>query len=77
MQDKTVYRRNNRFIINTDKVKDLEGKDKVLLTLYATIYSEFFGAQYSKKYKNFNSIQKLEKINTFAEEWLEERGFLK
>lgn len=71
-----IYRKNKMFCIATDKLSKKANKPDVLLALYSAIYTEFSGANYNLEYKNLTSLEKLDKVNQFANQWLSERGLI-
>lgn len=72
--EKIIYRKNKLFCIDKSKLKPEAQTPEVCSALYAAIYSEFSGAIYNKDYNNLTSLERLNKLNEFATEWLEERG---
>ena len=74
--DRIVYRKNKLFCINKSLLKPEARKDDVCIALYAAIYTEFSGAVYNTDYKDITPIERLDAINAFAENWLDERGLL-
>jgi hypothetical protein len=71
-----VYRKNKLFCIDKTKLKPAARKDDVCMALYEAIGAEFAGAAYNKNYMNLNPIQRLNAVNEFATNWLDERGLL-
>ena len=43
---------------------------------YEAIYTEFSGANYNADYANLTNLEKFQKVNEFANKWLDERGLL-
>jgi len=74
--EKVIYRKNKFFIIDKDKLKPLGRKDEVYNALYAAIYTEFQGANENPNYKDLTNLDKLDQVNTFAFNWLKQRGFV-
>jgi hypothetical protein len=74
--EKIIYRQNKLFCIDKSKLKPMAQKNEVIVGLYAAIYSEFVGASKNRQYKDLNGLQKLDKVNEFALNWLSERGLL-
>jgi hypothetical protein len=71
-----VYRKNKMFCIDKAKLSQKARKDEIINALYAAIYTEFAGANYNDDYKNLNSLERLTKINEYANKWLSERGLV-
>ncbi len=74
--EKVIYRRNKLFIIDKEKIKPHGRKTEVYNALYAAIYTEFQGASNNPNYKDLTNLDKLDQVNTFAFNWLKERGFV-
>lgn len=74
--EKIIYRKNKMFCIDKSKLKPEAQKNDVTTALYAAIYTEFSGANYNKDYENLSSLEKFEKVNDFAVDWLNKRGLL-
>lgn len=74
--EKIIYRQNKMFCIDKSKLKPQGQKNDVLIALYAAIYSEFSGANNNPDYANLNALQRLDKVNEFANNWLLKRGLL-
>lgn len=74
--EKVIYRKNKFFIIDKDKIKPHGRRDDVYNALYAAIYVEFQGASDNPNYKDLTNLDKLEQVNTFAYNWLKQRGFV-
>lgn len=74
--EKIIYRQNKMFCIDKTKLKPQAQKEDIYLALYGAIYTEFLGAIDNQEYANLNSMQKLEKVNEFATNWLNERRLL-
>lgn len=71
-----VYRKSKFFIIDKSKLKPHAQKNDVIVALYAAIYSEFSGASNNPDYMHLNPLQRLTKVNEFANNWLNSRGLL-
>jgi len=69
-----IYRQTNRFIINKAELKPKANTTEIRNALYAAIYDEFSGAVKNPKYRNLTSIEKMNKLNEFANNWLQKRG---
>ena len=74
--EQVIYRRNKMFCIDKSKLKPEGQKNDILLALYAAIYSEFSGASSNPDYMHLNALERLEKVNLFANNWLIKRGLL-
>lgn len=71
-----IYRKNKLFCIDKEQLIPAAKKDDVCVALYAAIYMEFSGAVYNTDYKDLSPTERLDKINEFANNWLDERGLL-
>jgi len=69
-----IIRKNRRFIINEEQLKPQANKPDICNALYAAIYREFLGASENPKYKDLTPIDRLNKLNEFALDWLKKRG---
>lgn len=76
MQDRLIYRQNLKFYINESMLKPQFRRVEVINGLYAAIYDEFKGAIHNEKYSNLTPIEKIQRVNQFAEDWLKTRGFM-
>lgn len=74
--ENVVYRKNKMFHIDTDKLSNKANKSDIILALYSAIYMEFSGAQNNPDYKDLTNLEKLDKVNQFANKWLTERGLV-
>ena len=70
-----ILRKNRRFCINQQHIKEEHRTSSVLNGLYAAIYDEFRGAATNKKYVNLTYENRMQEVNNFAENWLKKRGF--
>ena len=68
------YRQNNQFKIDTTKLSSKANTTQIKNALYAAVYQEFFGASENPKYKDLTLVQRINKLNEFAENWLIQRG---
>lgn len=69
-----IYRKNRMFCIDKTKLSKKANKNDIILALYSAIYTEFSGANNNLDYSNLTSLEKLQKVNEFANKWLNERG---
>jgi hypothetical protein len=74
--EKLIYRKNKMFCIDKSKLKPEAQATDVISALYAAIYSEFSGAMYNSDYKDLSNLERFEKVNEFAVDWLTKRGLL-
>lgn len=74
--EKIIVRRNKMFCIDKSKLKPKALKEDVMIALYAAIFTEFAGAVYNKDYSDLSVLDRLSKVNEFANKWLDERGLL-
>jgi hypothetical protein len=68
------YRQNNQFKIDDSKLSQKAKNTQIKNALYAAVYTEFFGASENMKYKDLTLVDRINKLNEFAENWLKERG---
>lgn len=64
------------FIIDKAKLKPAAQKEDVCQALYAAIYQEFSGANYNEDYSSLTPLERMNKLNEFARNWLKERKLL-
>ncbi len=64
------------FVIDKSQIKASVNKDEICNALYGAIYTEFAGASKNPRYQGLNPKTMMEKVNTFAFEWLDERELL-
>jgi len=76
MSDPLVYRNNRLFCIDQQQLPPKARGSDTIMALYAAIYLEFRGADKNHKYKNLTYEQRLNKLNEFAWNWLEERRLI-
>jgi len=70
------YRNNHTFLIDKSKLKLEAQSIEICNALYEAVYNEFAGAVYNSNYNKLNSLEKLNKMNIFAENWLKSKGLL-
>lgn len=70
------YRQNRLFKIDTSQLSGDALKPENINALYAAVYAEFVGAVNNPKYKNLTPLQKMTKLNQFAQNWLVNKGLL-
>ena len=68
------YRENKMFKINTSALSEKAKKTEIINALYAAVYEEFKGAITNFKYKDLTPLEKMNKLNQFAKDWLRKRG---
>lgn len=71
-----IFRRGRMFCIDNSQLSSKANKTPIINALYASIYDEFKGAATNPSYKGLNPKQMLDKVNEFANEWLQSRGLL-
>ena len=69
-----IYRKNKLFCIDKNKLSIKANKADIIMALYSAIYTEFSGANDNLDYSKLNSLEKLQKVNEFANKWLITRG---
>lgn len=74
--EKIIYRKNKMFCIDKSKLKPEAQRTDVITALYAAIYTEFSGAINNQDYMYLTSLQRFDKLNEFAVDWLTKRGLL-
>lgn len=70
-----IYRQNNLFKINIEQLPLSARRSDIINTLYAYLYLEFRGAEYSEKYANMTYVERMEAVNQYAREWLNKKGY--
>lgn len=70
------FRKDNQFVINSKLLSERANTPTVINALYAAVYLEFRGAVDNPKYKDLNTLEKMQKLNEFAHNWLKTRGLL-
>jgi hypothetical protein len=68
------YRQSNQFKIDDSKLSSKARNTQIKNALYAAVYQEFFGASENPNYKDLTLVQRMNKLNEFAENWLLKRG---
>ena len=71
-----IYRRNKMFIIDKEQLLPHARKEDIYNALYAAVYTEFQGASENPNYKELTNLEKVNKVNQFANEWLSKRGLI-
>lgn len=69
-----IFRQNKMFCIDKDKLSSKAKNTETINALYAAIYTEFSGASKNEQYKNLTPLERLQKVNEFANKWLSQRG---
>lgn len=69
-----IIRKNNKFWIDRTQLSAAANKETICNALYAAIYTEFLGASKNPNYMHLNNLEKLNKLNEFALNWLKIRG---
>ena len=64
------------FVIDGEQLKPAARKNEIYSALYAAIYIEFQGASKNPNYESLTNLEKLEKVNEFANSWLQVRGLI-
>ena len=67
-------RKSGMFVLDISKLSPKANKTRLINSLYGAVYEEFRGAVNNPKYKHLTSLQKLNAVNEFAENWLKQRG---
>lgn len=70
------YRQGSLFKINEKLLPKKANTTQVKNALYAAVYEEFKGASKNLLYRDLNPAQKMQKLNEFAVNWLQTRGFI-
>jgi hypothetical protein len=71
-----IYRQNHKFIIDESKLKPEARRSDICNALYAALYLEFAGAHTNPDYSKLTSLEKMNKINEYANAWLKEIGLI-
>lgn len=71
-----IYRKNKMFVIDQDELKPAARRPDIINALYAEIYNEFNGASYNPVYEKLTNLEKFNKLNEFAYNWLKARGYV-
>lgn len=71
-----IYRQNKMFCIDKSKLSEKARSNDIINALYAAIYTEFIGASKSQYYKDLTPLERLDKVNEYANKWLSERGLV-
>jgi hypothetical protein len=74
--ERVVYRKNKMFCIDKSKLKPEAQKNDIIVALYSAIYTEFSGASLNSDYKDLTSLERFERVNEFANNWLKKRGLI-
>lgn len=69
-----IYRKNGKFFIDQSQLKIESRKTEICNALYEAIYKEFMGASENSVYKSLTPLEKMQKLNDFAHDWLKNRG---
>jgi hypothetical protein len=69
------YRYNSEFRIKDSELPNSAKNTAVKNALYAAVYDEFVGASENNKYKNLTTLERINKLNEFAQKWLDDKGF--
>jgi len=69
-----IIRRNNKFCINESALKPKANKTNIHAALLGAVYLEFRGASTNLIYKDLSPLERFNKLNEFARNWLKERG---
>lgn len=70
-----IYRENRLFKIDNNQLPASANKSFIINALYAAIYEEFAEAINNKKYKEMSNLEKMNAVNEFARQWLNDKGF--
>jgi hypothetical protein len=70
------YRQNRYFKIDTTQLSGNALNPQNINALYSAVYKEFIGAVKNPKYKDLTPMQKMTKLNQFAQTWLTTKGLL-
>lgn len=75
MNPPVIVRRTRLFSIDETVLPEQANTNSIKVALYAAIHEEFKGAAFSERYKTLTIEQRMQSINDFAWQWLEDRGF--
>jgi hypothetical protein len=71
-----IYRQNHKFFVDESKLKPEARRSDICNALYAAIYLEFAGAHTNPDYSKLTPLEKMNKLNEYANTWLKERGLV-
>jgi len=69
-----IVRRNRQFCIDKSQLSEAANKTHIHNALLGAIYTEFIGASTNPVYSNLTPLDRFNKVNEFAQNWLKERG---
>lgn len=75
MNSPIIVRKNRLFCIDEEVLPSAANTTPIKGALYAAIHEEFKGAAYSETYKRLTPQQRMQSINDYAWNWLNDRGF--
>ena len=75
MNPPVIVRRNRLFVIDKNVIPEGAETPEISGALYAAVHDEFKGAAYSEGYKHLSIQDRIDSLNKFAWQWLEDRGF--
>jgi hypothetical protein len=70
-----VFRQGSMFKIDLNQLPTKAKNNQVINALYADIYLEFLQANSNPKYARLTVAEKLQAVNTYATNWLKDKGF--
>ena len=69
-----IYRYNGLFFIDKEQLSKEANTLEVCNALYIAISKEFTGACENPLYNKLTMSEKMDKVNSFAHDWLKQRG---
>lgn len=71
-----IYRQGKLFKINESLLSPQANKVSIKNALYAAIYDEFRGASENPLYMHLTPLDRMQKLNDYASNWLKDRGLI-
>jgi hypothetical protein len=71
-----IYRQGKLFKINESLLSKQANKTDIKNALYAAIYDEFKGASENPIYMQLTPLEKMQRLNDYASNWLKDRGLV-
>lgn len=75
MSRSLIFRQNRFFKIDASQLPEKANTPAIINGLYADLYLEFHGAEKSSKYGSMDLVERMNAVNTYADQWLKDRGF--
>ena len=69
------FRYNGEFRIKDSELPLKARSSQIQNGLYAAVYEEFLGASENPKYSKLTTLERINKLNEFANNWIIQQGF--